>query len=305
VRIALQRSTIHLVSADDCLAFRPMLDGMLRGAINGRFRRALETVDRDELERAGRELVDAEPRTFAELGRILHERFADADPEALAMGVRALVALIQVPPRGLWNGSGLARHTSAEAWLGRPLARSGDPDDLVRRYLRAFGPASVADMQMWSGLTGLRAVVQRLEPELRTFEDEAGRVLWDVPDAPIESPDVEAPPRFLPDYDNVLLGHADRSRMIDAADRELMAGRNRILPTVLIDGRVGGVWRLERGSDSAQLTVDPFRRVDAPTEAAIVAEGEGILALIAPDPPRRSVRLTNRISGRARSARQP
>jgi hypothetical protein len=305
VRIALQRSTIHLVSADACRAFRPMLAAMLARALTGRFRRSLETVDMAACERSGRDLVDASPRTFAELGRLLHELFGDADPEALAMGVRALVPLVQVPPRGLWNGSGQARHTSAEAWLGRPLCASSEPDELVRRYLRAFGPASVADMQMWSGLTSLSTVVERLALELRTFHDTDGRVLWDVADAPIEPAGTDAPPRFLPDYDNVLLGHADRSRMIDDADRELMAGRNRILPTVLIDGRVGGVWRLERGRDSALLTVDPFRRVDAQTHAAVVVEGEGLLALIAPELPRRSVRLTNRISGRAPSAPPP
>ena len=305
VRIVLQRSTIHLVSAADCLSFRPVLAGMLNRTLTGRFRKALEPVDERQLAQVGRELVDAEPRTFAELGRLLAEHFGEADSEALAMGVRSLVALVQVPPRGLWNQSGLARHTSAEAWLGAPLGESDQPDVLVCRYLRAFGPATVADVQMWSGLTRLQAVMDRLAPRLRSFEDDGGRVLWDVPAAPIEDPATAAPPRFLPDYDNVLLGHADRSRMLDAAHRELMVARNRILPSVLIDGRVGAVWRLERGTESALVTVDPFRRLDTETADAVRAEGEGLARLIAPEVARHRVQVTTRLSGRARPAPRP
>ena len=162
VRIALQRSTIHLVSAADCLALRPVLQPVITRSLSGNYRRQLEGVDIALLEAAGRELVDEQPRTFAELGALLSPRFGGRDPQALAMGVRAAVALVQVPPRGVWGQSGLARHTSAEAWLGRPLGTDATADELVLRYLRAFGPATVKDAQTWSGLTRLNEVVARL-----------------------------------------------------------------------------------------------------------------------------------------------
>ncbi len=132
------------------------------------------------------------------------------------MAVRTSVALVQVPPRGVWGRSGPVAHTSAEAWLGRPLAGSAEPDVAVLRYLRAFGPASVKDVAVWSGLTGIRAIIERLAPQLRQFTDEHGTVLWDVLDAPLPDAEGDVPPRFVPDYDNILLSHADRSRVIAA-----------------------------------------------------------------------------------------
>ncbi|HEU4536341.1 MAG TPA: winged helix DNA-binding domain-containing protein, partial [Polyangiaceae bacterium] len=214
VRIALQRSTIHLVTADDCVALRPVLQAVQARNLYtaSPYGRQLEGVAIDELVAAGRALVEEKPRTHAELGRLLQQRWPRHEAIALAYGVRNLAPLVQVPPRGLWGKAGQALCTTAESWLGRPLASHAEPDGLMLRYLAAFGPASARDAQAWSGLTKLGDAFERLRPRLRTFADEQGRELFDLPDAPLPDPDTPAPPRFLPDYDNVALGHADRTR---------------------------------------------------------------------------------------------
>ena len=289
VRIALQRSTIHLVSSADCLALRPVLQRVIERSLSANFRRGLEGVDPRQLEAAGRAFVDSQPRTFAELGSLLAESWPGHDPRALAMGVRASVALVQVPPRGVWGKSGAARHTSAEAWLGRPLATETAEDDLVLRYLRAFGPASVKDIQVWSGLTRLRAVIDRLRPSLRSFTDEHGVELLDVPDAPLGDPDRAAPVRLLPDYDNLLLSHADRSRVIAAEHRPLIFSGNGVYPTVLVDGFAAARWRLTRKGDTATITIEPFTRLRAADRSAVEEESTQLLARTDPEASRHRV----------------
>ena len=285
VRIALQRSTIHLVSAADCLALRPVLQPVITRSLSGSYRRQLEGVDAALLEAAGRELVDEQPRTFAELGGLLSPRFGGRDPQALAMGVRAAVALVQVPPRGIWGESGLSRHTSAEAWLGQPLSTDAIADDLVLRYLRVFGPATVKDAQTWSGLTRLTEVVARLRPQLRSFTDEHGAQLWDVQGGLLPEADHPAPVRFLPDYDNVLLSHADRTRVIAAEHRPLIFSGNGVYATVLVDGFAVARWSVDRGKGTTTLVVQPFAKLTATDRGAITEEAIRLLELLAPDSP--------------------
>ena len=158
VRIALMRGTIHLVSARDCLTLRPLIQPVLDRALAATFGRQLAGVDTQALAAAGRALAEQAPRTFGELGALLAPRWPGHPPAALAQGVRGLVPLVQVPPRAVWGAAGQARHVPAESWLGRPLDRGASLDGLILRYLAAFGPASVRDVQAWSGLTGLREV---------------------------------------------------------------------------------------------------------------------------------------------------
>jgi hypothetical protein len=292
VRIGLMRGTIHLVSADDCLGLRPLLKEVLERGLRGNFGRQLTGVDGAELAAAGRALVDDRAMTFSELGTALAQRWPGHPPNALAQGVRALVPLVQVPPRGVWGESGQAAHTSAESWLGRPLRADTSVEHLVLRYLAAFGPATVADAQAWSGLTGLREVTGRLEARLRTFRDEQGRELFDVPDAPRPDPGTPAPVRLVAEFDNLVLSHADRARVISEPDRQRLYSRNGIFPgTVLIDGFVHGMWRVTTTRRSAVLTIELFRKAGGRERDAVAAEGERLLEFAAPDSPDAELRF--------------
>ncbi|HEX4818035.1 MAG TPA: winged helix DNA-binding domain-containing protein [Nonomuraea sp.] len=280
VRIALQRSTIHLVSARDCLAMRPLLQPVTERMTRTTFGRRLAGVDLDDLAATARALLEARPMTFAELGRALAERWPANDPHALGQGVRWLVPLVQVPPRGLWGRSGPIAHTSAESFLGfeaPPLT----PAELVRRYLAAFGPASVADAQTWSGLTRLGEVVESMD--LVRFRDEAGRTLYDLPDAPRPDADVPAPVRLMYDFDNLLLSHADRSRVITetgaAALRGFM-GANVMPRVILVDGVTAGDWTVKRAGGVSTLAVHQWEPI--PVLAEVEREALELLRFLAP-----------------------
>jgi hypothetical protein len=292
VRIALMRGTIHLVSARDCLLLRPLLQPVLDRAFATSYGRQLPGVSHDELAAAGRALAEEQPRSFSELGALLSPRWPAHDPAALAQAVRALVPLVQVPPRAIWGASGQARHTSAESWLGQELAERASLAELVRRYLAAFGPATVADMQAWSGLTRLREVVAELRPGLREFRDEGGRELWDLPDAPRPDPDLPAPVALVAEFDNLLLSHADRARIISEPDRKRLFSRNGVIPgAVLVDGFVAGSWRITADRDAVALVVRPFRRIISPSRTAITREGLRLLDFARPDADARAVRF--------------
>ena len=283
VRIALMRATIHLVSARDCLTLRPLIQPVLDRALPAIFGKQFAGLDTGALAEAGRALVDAEPRTFGELGGLLATDWPGHPPNALAQGVRVLVPLVQVPPRAVWGASGLSRHTSAQAWLGSPLDPGPSPGALVLRYLTAFGPATVADVQAWSGLTRLGEVVDRLRPGLRTFRDERGKELFDLPDAPRPAPATPAPARLVAEFDNLVLSHADRARVISPGHRQRLNTRNGIFPgTVLVDGFVAGMWRIARTRGAATLTIEMFVPVSPAGRDAIVAEAERLLGFAAP-----------------------
>jgi Winged helix DNA-binding domain len=287
VRIALMRGTIHLVSARDCLPLRRLLQPVLERGLRGTFGRQLAGVDPAELAAAGRALVEAEPMTFSQLGQALAARWPGHPPNALAQGVRAYVPLVQVPPRAVWGQAGQSRHTSAEHWLGQPAPDTAELSGLVRRYLGAFGPATVRDVQAWSGLTGLRAVLEGLRPSLVTFRDENGAELFDLPSAPRPSGDVPAPARLVAEFDNLVLSHAERSRVISAGNTRPFYGTNGVFPgAVLIDGFVTGRWRLARSQNGATLTIELFGPASEHgplVHDALVREAGLVLDFCAPD----------------------
>ena len=292
VRTPLLRTTLHLVGAGDCLAMTPLLRPVLeRGFWTGSpFGRKLKGADIDAVLAAGLALLDERPRTTAQLRQLLGERWPGYDASSLAYAVHYLVPLVQIPPRGVWGAKGLPTWATTEQWLGRPFDPAPSIDRLVLRYLAAFGPATVMDVQAWSGLTRLREVAERLRPGLRCFRDEAGRELLDLPQAPRPDPETPAPPRFLPEYDNVVLGHADRSRIAAGAAERWPTDDLHWSP-LLVDGFLRGVWRLTRDRTAATLVVRPLERLSGQAQAAVAGEGARLLALLAADADDRRVQL--------------
>jgi Winged helix DNA-binding domain len=292
VRIALMRGTIHLVSARDCLLLRPLVQPVLDRGLKAIFGNQIEGVDTVALTAAGRVLLAEKPLTFSELGALLAEQWPGHPPNALAQAVRALVPLIQVPPRAVWGAAGQSAHTSAEAWLGRTLDDSPPLERLVTRYLAAFGPATVRDIQAWSGLTRIREPVERLRPSLRVFRDEQGNELFDLHGSPRPDPATPAPVRLIAEFDNLVLSHADRTRVISEQNRKRLFTKNGIFPgTVLINGFVLGTWRITRSRDAAALSIDMFESVSGRDRDAVTREGERLLAFAAPEAPEYDIRF--------------
>ncbi|MBW5483835.1 winged helix DNA-binding domain-containing protein [Streptomyces bambusae] len=292
VRMVTMRSTIHTHTAEDALALRGLVQPARDREVNY-FRKGLAGVDLVRLAGLARELVEEAPRTMAELREALAVHWPDADPQSLGVAARCRLPLVQVTPRGVWGRSGQVRLTTLEHWLGQgggggPVGVGGQGtdagayvDEVVLRYLAAFGPASVQDMQTWAGLTRLKAAFERLRPALVTFRDEKGVELFDLPDAPRPDEDTPAPPRFLPEFDNLLLSHADRTRVVPADLKGRTWKGNQAYRVLLVDGFLGGLWKLTEGEaegkgggGAARLTVDLFEGVGERRKEEIVAEGE-------------------------------
>ncbi|MFG2876439.1 winged helix DNA-binding domain-containing protein [Streptomyces sp. NPDC048337] len=272
VRMVTMRSTIHTHTAHDALTLRPLVQPARDREVNY-FRKGLVGVDLDRLAEHARAFVESEPRTMGEIREELLRHWPDADPQSLSVAARCRLPLVQVTPRGVWGRSGQVRLTTVEHWLGRPAAeaaRAQPVDEVVLRYLAAFGPASVKDMQVWAGLTRLREAFERLRPGLEVFRDEDGVELFDLPDAPRPDAQTPAPPRFLPEFDNLLLSHADRGRVVPPEVKGRTWTGNQAHRTLLVDGFLAGLWKEADGV----VTVELFGEVSAARKEEIVAEGE-------------------------------
>jgi len=298
VRVVALRGTIHLHSAADCLGLRhlyqPILDEELTR--HSEHKDKLRDLDVGPVLDFARPFL-AEPRSLKQLKDALAAEFPDLSAPALAYACRNHLVLVQVPPRGVWGKTLQVTYAEAAAWLGRPLDTSATVDDLVLRYLAAFGPAATPDIATWSRLKAMREVVDRLRPRLRTYRDERGRELFDLPDRVLPDPDVPAPVRFLPEYDNVLLSHQDRSRMVDKAEvGRLYAaheGKRHFPGTVLIDGRAQATWTIDhdRKAGTATLQVDHLGPLSPEVTAAVETEGHALLRFASDDAPTLDLRF--------------
>jgi hypothetical protein len=281
VRMSLMRNTIHLVTARDAVRLKPLFiplgeRGYMRASPWGR---NMRDVDFEPIHRAANEIMAEKPLTVAELAKLLAQRFPDHDGAAMAYGVRYMAALVFTPPRGIWGANGPVSLTTMEAWLGRSAGPGIEAEELVRRYLAAFGPASVADMRAWSGLA-MRPVFERLRPRLKVFRSETGPELFDLARAPRPPAETEAPVRMLPDYDNILLAHADRTRIMPVGKHLGMFNSAGVTQgSVLVDGFVRAMWKPAKNS----IVVTPFERPLAKSDRTqITEEAYRLLQFLAP-----------------------
>jgi hypothetical protein len=282
------------MTARDYLAFRAVLQPMLDRALQSGnpFGKLLTDVDLPAVLDAGRDAFGERPRTRGEVKRLLAPQWPGTDAMALVYAATYLLPLIQVPPRGVWGSTAQAMWTTVESWLGRGLAPSTSPDSMILRYLGAFGPATVSDMRAWSGLPALAEVVERLRPQLQTFRDERGRELFDVPGAALPDPDVPAPVRFLPWYDNVLVAYADRARIIPDRHRKAVVTEHLGHPPLLVDGLVRGCWRITREGGTATLEIELLDPLSSSDAEAVEVEGAALLAFAAAGADRQEIRFT-------------
>jgi hypothetical protein len=190
----------------------------------------------------------------------------------LARAAQVALPVLHPYPDGTWRRRGPTPFALAEAHLGRAFDDRGSLAGLALRYLAAFGPASVMDMQAWTGLTRLGEVFESLRTELVTYRSPAGAELFDLPDRPLPDPATPAPVRFLAGFDNVTFGYADRSRIIADAYRPALVEQ----AGLTVDGWVRGVWRYR----SDRLTVTLFERLADEQEAAVRAEGAELLGFL-------------------------
>lgn len=292
VRATLMRCTLHLVSARDYERWRPALQPMLTAVMHGVLRDRAKGIDLGRVAETARSALREQPRTFEALRDVLARAHPRSDPRALGYAVRTHLPLVQVPAEARWGWPAAAEFAPADAWIGRAIPDGADLRPLVLAYLAAFGPASVRDAATWSGARELAPAFEALRPKLRSFRGEDGRELFDLPDAPRPPVTVAAPARFLPDYDNLLLAHADRARVIADEHRKRVATANlRILPTFLVDGRVAGTWSIARARATARLTVEPFAPLARADRAALEEEARALVAFCEPDAKATEVRF--------------
>jgi hypothetical protein len=285
VRATMMRATIHLMGRQDYLAFRPVMQPMLSAGAQRIFKDAVATYDVDKLVAAARDCFNANPCNFSELREHLLGQFPKLNERGMGYLVRMHLPLVQIPAAGaIWAYPAQADFVVAESWLDEPVKTDAAAHALALRYFAAFGPASVQDFQSWTGLGAMRSVIDDLRPQLRTFRDERGRELFDLPKAPRPSGDDDAPVRFLPEFDHVLLGYAERTRIIADEHRPALATKNLMVPAIfLVDGFVAGLWSVETKKGVTRLIAKPLIPLNKQTRAALTDEGGALLRFIEPD----------------------
>jgi hypothetical protein len=275
------RGTLHLATAADYLRFRVTVAPVLEAGLRVLGERAAG-LEPDKVVGAAEMLLAKEPLTFTQVRDALQQQFPDVNERALGFCTRMLVPLVMHPSDVRWSWTANSRFTPAENWIGKKLHKRAEPGELVTRYLRAFGPATPADFQTWSGLQKAKPLFDELD--LETFKDDAGKTLYDVPGAPRPGPDVSAPVRFLPEFDNLLLSHAKRERIIADEHRPAVFTKNlRVKATYTVDGLVAGLWTSEKKRAVATLTLTPFGRTPKQAKADLEREGSALIRFLEPD----------------------
>jgi hypothetical protein len=291
VKATLMRATLHLFTAADYLRFRATLQPVLEGASESIIKRRGVELDFAHVVAVGREFVAQQPRSFAEITAMYAEAFPGVDAGSLRYTLRTHLPLVQVPTNTQWSYPGNPQFTLAEVWLGQPIPAEDHLPDFIGRYLAAFGPATISDIQTWSGLK-LKEAVETLRPELVTYRDERKRELFDLPDTPLPDAETPAPVRFLPEFDNLLLSHDKRTRIVpDEYRKQVYLPALRVAATILIDGFVAGTWKVEIVKGAASLVITPFATLSPQNRSALTEEAEQLVHFVAPDAKSHAVRF--------------
>jgi hypothetical protein len=284
VKATLMRSTLHLVTTKDYLQLRATLQPVLTGAWEAIFKELKGNFDVDKLLSIARPYIAEEPRSFAELTAKLTEEMPGFEAGALRYGVRTHLPLIQVPIAKQWSYPGNPKFALAESWLDQPIPTDVDTRMLTLRYLAAFGPARVTDMQTWSGLPKLKENFEQLRSDLVTYKDEQGVELFDLPEIELPGAEIAAPERFLPEFDNLLLSHSNRTRVVaDAYRSKVYLPGLRVAATFLVDGFVAGVWKVAKSKGVATLTIEPFESLTKASRNALSEEAEALVRFVESD----------------------
>lgn len=281
VKATFNRATLHLVTAEDYLRFRTTLQPLLASAASSIAKDRGE-FDLDKVLKAARAYLAEKPRTFADLSDMLAELLPDVDVGAMRYSVRTHIPLVQVPIATGWSYPSKPEFTLAESWLGRKISPKEFLPELVKRYLAAFGPASVTDAQTWLGLK-LKDTFEALRPELQTYRDENRRELFDLPGIELPAEDVPAPLRFLPEFDNLLLSHSNRTRVVAEENRpQVYLPALRVAATILVDGFVRGAWKVEKAKSAATLVITPFEKLAKKDRSALMEEAALLVRFVEP-----------------------
>jgi hypothetical protein len=291
VRIALMRGTVHLVTAADALAWRPVVQVLYDRDLktNTQHARELADLDHDEVASAARELLAASALSSTALGAKLARRWPDRAPASLTHLARGRLPLVQTPPRAIWGKAGQTTYACLDEWVGAPLP-APSPASLISRYLRAFGPATVADVQAWAGITRLGEVASSMD--LRRYRDEDGRELLDLPELSVPDEDVPAPPRLLGPFDQLILSYADRTRVISDDYRKRVITQNGLVKgTLLVGGQVRGFWEITKAKKAAVVELSPFEKLAKRDVAALESTAGRLLAWAEPGAETREVRV--------------
>jgi len=293
VRVTAMRGTLHAMTSADYIALRGALQPMLTRGMTSILRDRVAGIDLEEIQDEGRAWFAKHTTPFDAFRDHLKSKFPKLDERALAYAVRTHVPLVQVPTtESQWAFPAAADFALADTWLSKKVSTAATPaKTIVLRYLAAFGPATPADAQAWSGMNGLREVFEELRPKLVTFHDARKRELFDLPDAPRPDEGVDAPIRFIPDYDNLVLSHDDRTRVMADAHRSRVTLKNLIVrATFLVDGIVAGTWKSERKRKAAVLVIEPFGTIAKRARSEIEVEGERLLSFLEEDATERGIR---------------
>jgi uncharacterized protein YcaQ len=291
VKASLMRWTLHIASARDY----PFLTRAIVEARTSVWARTAREIGLDTRDLHGKLLEYVEqPRTLHDIVRFL-DGYVPPDPERFWTVIWHMASahgwLVHAPPSGTWRYFGKNSYISAYRWLNIEPGQEPSLQDamlhLVRRYLAAFGPASRADVMQWSGLRRVSHVDEALETlggEISVFADEDGKVLYDLADAPRPGGDIPAPVRFLPKWDNLLLAHDNRERVLPMAYRKTVIKVNGdVMPTFLVDGIVAGMWSIKRERATAVLSLEPLAPLEPSARASLEEEGTALLRFVEPD----------------------